>query len=117
MIRVVFCWYSAYGGKAATQRSHHSARSSPVISRTCTSNGSGPSCTVAAFGSAVRLWYQTGCFGAPPTEATSAYSPSCSTRISGDLRILPDLLPRVVRMMIGRPVSRSVVASVPPERS
>src|SRR3954454_7086589 len=68
-------------------------------------------------GSALRLWYQTGCFGAPPIDATSAYSPSCSTRMSGVLRSAPLLLPRVVRMMIGNPVSSSVFASRPPVRS
>ena len=41
--------------------------------------------------------------------ATSAYSPPCSTRISGVLRILPLLFPRVVRMITGSPVSRSVL--------
>ena len=54
-----------------------------------------------------------GASGAPPIEATSAYSPSCSTRMSGVLRSLPLLLPRVVTMMIASPVSRSVLASRP----
>src|SRR3954454_1754325 len=68
-------------------------------------------------GSSLRLKYQTGCFGAPPIDATSAYSPSCSTRISAVLRSLPLLLPRVVTMITGMPVSRSVLASLPPEAS
>ncbi len=81
------------------------------------SHGSGPSWMVTAVGSATRLWYQTGLVGAPPCEATSAYSPSCSTRMSGVLRILPLLLPRVVTMMIGMPVSKSVLPSAPPDPS
>src|SRR5947199_113683 len=83
-------------GGASTARLHHSARSSPVTSRTRTSKGSGPSWIVTASGSALRLWYQTGCRGAPPCDATSAYSPACSTRIRGVLRSLPVSLPRVV---------------------
>lgn len=59
------------------------------------------------------LKYQTGCLGAPPSEATTAYSPWCSTRISGVLRSLPDLAPTVVSRMIGLPLSS--VASVPPD--
>ena len=43
-------------------------------------------------GSATRLWYQTGWVGAPPWEATRAYSPSCSTRMSGDLAELAALV-------------------------
>lgn len=41
--RSVFSWYSAYGGYAATARSHHSAFSSPVISRAVSSHFCGPS--------------------------------------------------------------------------
>src|SRR5665647_3103008 len=48
-------------------------------------------------------------------EATTAYSPSCSTRISGVLRSLPVLAPIEVSTMIGTP--SSVLASVPPEAS
>ena len=66
------------------------ARSSPSTSRTVTKNGSGPSCTMTSVGLASRLAYQLGCSGAPPFEATSAYEPSCSTRISAILRTLPD---------------------------
>src|SRR5581483_12167466 len=117
IVRSVFSWYSAYGGYASTARRHHTSRSSPVTSRTVASKGSGPSWIVTASESALRLWYQTGCFGAPPIDATSAYSPSCSTRISGVLRSFPDLFPRVVTMTIGRPVSSSVFASRPPVRS
>jgi hypothetical protein len=47
----------------------------------------------------------------PPSEATAAYSPSCSTRISAFLRSLPDLAPTVVSTITGMP--RSVVPSVP----
>ncbi|MCP2259871.1 Helix-turn-helix domain-containing protein [Streptoalloteichus tenebrarius] len=47
----------------------------------------------------------------------AAYRPSCSTRISGTLRILPLFAPRIVTMTTGRPVSHSVVPSVPPELS
>src|SRR5262249_4881883 len=46
-----------------------------------------------------------------------AYRPSCSTRITGVLRILPLLTPRLVTITTGRPVSRSVVPRVPPEPS
>ena len=53
----------------------------------------------------------------PPTEATAAYLPSCSTRMSGFLRSLPDFAPRLVTMMTARPVSANVPASAPPERS
>src|SRR5690606_32019287 len=68
-------------------------------------------------GSAVRLWYQCGWVGAPPRDATSAYLPSCSTRISAILRTFPDDAPRMVTTMTGIPVSRSVVARVPPDAS
>src|SRR5580698_3658968 len=50
-------------------------------------------------------------------DATSRYSPSCSTRISGVLRSFPLLLPRLVTMITGRPVSRSVLARWPPDAS
>jgi hypothetical protein len=43
--REVFSWYPAYGGKAATARFHHSARSSPVTSRATNSPLAGPSCS------------------------------------------------------------------------
>src|SRR5690349_9056106 len=66
-------------------------------------------------GSATRLLYQDGFLGAPPSEATAAYTPSCSTRMTGDLRSLPLLTPRLVRMTTGSP--RIVVPSVPPEPS
>src|SRR3954471_8852848 len=79
--------------------------------------GSGPSWIVTAPGSALRLWYQTGCRGEPPCDATSAYSPSCSTRMSGVLRSLPDLFPRVVTTTIDRPLSRNVLARRPPDAS
>src|SRR6476660_5288082 len=46
-----------------------------------------------------------------------AYRPSCSTRITGVLRNLPLLAPRLVTITTGRPVSRSVVPLVPPELS
>ena len=72
---------------------------------------------VTSSGCALRLWYQTGLVGAPPMDATNAYSPSFSTRINAILRILPVLLPRMVTMITGKPVSLSVLASWPPERS
>src|SRR4051812_36436264 len=72
---------------------------------------------VTASGSAVRLWYQTGWVGAPPMDATRAYSPPCSTRMSGVFRSLPLLLPRVVTMITGSPVSRRVLARWPPDLS
>src|SRR6201992_500791 len=59
------------------------------------------------------LKYQTGCFGAPPGEATTAYSPSCSTRISGVLRSLPVLAPTVISRMMGLPFMSA--ASAPPD--
>ncbi len=114
--RSVFSWYSAYAGYAATARSHHSARSSPVTSRAVISSRAGPSWS-STCGSDLRLKYQTGCSGKPPFEATAAYRPSCSTRITGILRILPLFAPRIVTMTTGRPVSQSVVPSVPPELS
>ena len=43
--RSVFVWYSAYGGYAATARSHQAARSSPLSSRAVMSHLSGPSCS------------------------------------------------------------------------
>ena len=55
--------------------------------------------------------------GAPPLEATRAYSPPCSTRISGVFLILPLLLPRVVTITTGIPVSSRVLALLPPELS
>lgn len=66
-------------------------------------------------GSATTLWYQTGFFGAPPWEATTAYAPSCSTRIRGVLRSLPLLAPRVVSRITG--MSRIVIPSLPPDFS
>ena len=42
-----------------------------------------------------------------------AYAPPCSTRIKGNLRILPLFLPRVVKTTTGSPVSLSVLASRP----
>ncbi len=68
-------------------------------------------------GSSTRLEYQPGLSGLPPLLATSAYSPSCSTRMSPILRTFPLFAPRIVTMMIGIPVSRSVLARVPPEAS
>src|SRR6185437_6138876 len=59
------------------------------------------------------LWYQTGFFGAPPSDATTAYSPLCSTRISGVLRSLPVLAPTVVSRIIGLPFMSA--ASDPPD--
>ena len=58
-----------------------------------------------------------GWVGMPAFEAIRAYSPSCSTRISGTLRMLPLLWPTIVVTMIGMPVSISVFASVPPDAS
>ena len=46
-------------------------------------------------GWATRLWNHSGFSGAPPFDATSAYSPPCSTRMTGFLRTLPLLAPRV----------------------
>ena len=53
----------------------------------------------------------------PPLEAMSAYSPPCSTRMTGLLRTLPLLAPRVVTTTMGMPVSISVLARWPPEAS
>jgi hypothetical protein len=105
------------GGTPRPERSHQAARSSPVTSRTSTSKGAGPSCTITLCGSATRLWYQTGLVGAPPIEATNAYSPPCSTRINAILRTDPVALPLIVTTMTGMPVSRRVLASVPPDAS
>src|ERR1700678_241891 len=46
-----------------------------------------------------------------------AYRPSCSTRITGVLRTLPLLAPRLVTITTGSPVSRSVVPRAPSEFS
>src|ERR1700743_692945 len=61
------------------------------------------------------LRYHDGCSGAPPLEATAAYLPSCSTRITGFLRSLPDAEPIEVMTITGTP--RSTVPLVPPELS
>ncbi|SKU82924.1 Uncharacterised protein [Mycobacteroides abscessus subsp. abscessus] len=50
--------------------------------------------------------------GAPPSEATRAYSPLCSTRIKAILRSLPDLAPSVVSRITG--MSAMVMPSVVP---
>ncbi len=63
------------------------------------------------------MWYHSGFSGDPPLEATSAYSPPCSTRMRGFLRTLPLLAPRLVTTMIGIPVSINVLARWPPEAS
>jgi hypothetical protein len=52
-----------------------------------------------------------GSSGAPPFDATTAYRPSCSTRISAVLRRAPLFAPTVVSTMIGTP--RSVFAFSP----
>src|SRR5665213_3422323 len=67
-----------------------------------------------AEGASIKLKYHEGFVGAPPCDATSAYSPSCSTRMSANLRILRLLFPRVVTMMTGSPESRRVFARSPP---
>jgi len=50
-------------------------------------------------------------------DATSAYSPFCSTRMRPNFRTLPLFAPRVVTTMMGISVSRSVLARWPPEAS
>ena len=80
--RSVLVWYSAYGGYASTASFHQLSRSAPEISRAVPVNVFSPSCTVTA-GLALTLKYHYGCFGSPPLEATMAYFPSDSTRISG----------------------------------
>ena len=67
------------------------------------------------FGSSTRLRYHAGCLAAPPLEAITAYVPSCSTRMSGDLRRLPLRRPLVVKITTGTP--RSVFALAPPDAS
>ena len=56
-----------------------------------------------------------GMLGAPPSEPMTAYSPSCSTRISGVLRSLPLLAPTEVSTTTGRP--RMSPALAPPVAS
>ena len=56
-----------------------------------------------------------GCSGAPPFEATRAYLPSCSTRISGFLRSLPLFAPTEVHHDHGDAAHRR--ALLPPEDS
>ena len=114
--RSVLVWYSAYGGNAATERSHQAARSCPCTSRATMSRLTGPSCS-STCGWASRFAYQTGCSGAPPLDAIAAYRPSCSTRMTGVLRSLPLRAPRLVMITTGSPVSRRVVPCVPPEDS
>src|SRR5689334_15844966 len=58
------------------------------------------------------FWCQTGFSGAPPLDATIAYTPSCSTRINGTLRSLPDFAPRMVTRTTGRPLM-STLSVVP----
>src|SRR5205085_1115439 len=55
------------------------------------------------------------CCGAPPLEATAAYTPPCSTRITGFLRSLPELAPSDVITTTGTP--RNVAPLVPPDVS
>src|SRR5690606_20851262 len=62
-----------------------------------------------------RLKYHDGCCGAPPFDATTAYTPSCSTRMSAFLRSLPLRAPTEVSTMMGLP--RNSFASAPPEAS
>jgi hypothetical protein len=57
------------------------------------------------------LRYQPGWVVEPPLEATSAYSPSCSIRITGFLRSAPLRAPTDVITTIGR--SLKVLASAP----
>ena len=64
----------------------------------------------------MKLWYQVGCVGAPPCEATAAYTPSFSTRMTGFLRSLPLFAPTDVITTIGHSEwPRRVFASVPPD--
>ncbi|SHW72776.1 Uncharacterised protein [Mycobacteroides abscessus subsp. abscessus] len=74
----------------------------------CTSSPSRSSNT----GLARRFATQAGFFGAPPIEPTARYTPSCSTRMSGALRICPDFAPMVYKITTGSP--SSVVPSTPP---
>src|SRR5690606_9070700 len=62
-----------------------------------------------------RLKYHDGCCGAPPFDATTAYTPSCSTRMSAFLRSLPLQAPTEVSTMMGLP--RNSFASAPAEAS
>src|SRR6476469_56323 len=100
MSRSVFFWYSAYGGNASTQRGHHCSRSAPSTSRARAVHERVSSWS-SMTGFLRRFAYHFGCSGAPPLLATAAYTPSCSTRISGTLRILPDS-PRMVSSTTGR---------------
>ena len=70
-----------------------------------------------AVGLATRLWYHSGFSGVPPLEATIAYSPPCSTRITGSLRTFPLTRPRMVTMITGISVLPSVFPRLPPELS
>ena len=53
-------------------------------------------------GFARRLPYHLGWSRDPPLLATAAYTPSCSTRMSGTLRMAPVFTPRIVSMTTGR---------------
>jgi deazaflavin-dependent oxidoreductase (nitroreductase family) len=55
ILRVVLTWYSAYGGYAATARSHQTVLSSPLTCRTTTSKGAGPSWIITPSGSEIKL--------------------------------------------------------------
>ena len=69
--------------------------SSPLIRRATRSLLRVPSRRVRC-GSASRLRTHCGSVGAPPREPTAAYTPSCSTRIRGTLRVAPVRAPVIV---------------------
>ena len=101
------------GGNASTEAAHSRARSSgSATSRTrivCTSVSS----RISTLASTRRLYTQTDCAGrhpgSPPARRHRHFD--AHQRV---LRTAPVLFPRLVTMITGKPVSRSVVPSVPP---
>jgi hypothetical protein len=88
MVRSVLRWYSAKPGIRSVTMAHSVSRSSPVSSVTSTGNVSVPTSTVI-FGLALRLWYQAGCSGAPPFDATMIMRSPSGKYTSGLILVWP----------------------------
>jgi hypothetical protein len=99
--------------RARAQAGHRCPRLTLTMRHGASPRWSRPPHCSSTRGFFATLCYQTGCFGAPPSEATTAYSPLCSTRISGVLRSLPVSAPTLVSRMIGLPFMSA--ASAPPD--
>ena len=105
------------GDRRATARSHHVARSSPSTSAHLHREGRRPVLERDLVGVGHQVVVPHGVLGRPPLEATRAYSPSCSTRISGCLRTLPLLGPPRRHHDDGHPRVEQRVGPLPPEAS